>query len=162
MEQYFFERAYEIIETHDQVNIELIKYAITSAKIIRETKKVTIRNILLSQFLKIYHFLINNKVYQEVNKESLKICYEILKSISFLEKFCPNIENINDDELLLLFLKLLECLDKMDEIRIDYLEENGNMGRTIPSSYHLDQIDAILKEQKELQNQLKRALEYKN
>lgn len=39
MEQYFFERAYEIIETHDQVNIELIKYAITSAKIIRETKK---------------------------------------------------------------------------------------------------------------------------
>ena len=121
---------------------------------------MTIRNILLSQVLKIYHFLINNKVYQEVNKESLKICFEILKSISFLEKFCPNVENINDEELLLLFLQLLECLDKMDEIRIDYLEENGNIGRTIPSSYHLNQIDVVLKNQKELQTQLKRALEH--
>lgn len=155
----FFETAYNLIEEKDPVNLEQIKFIIIKSKILNETRKYMIRNYLLSQLLRIYHWIINNKVYQEVNKENIKICLEELKIISLFKTYFPPLEEIENEKILFLYLKLLECLNEIDEIRVDYLEENGNIGRTIASSYHLVQIDELLLQKENIKMQLKRVLE---
>lgn len=155
----FFETAYNLIEKKDPVNLEQIKFIIIKSKILNETKKCMVRNYLLSQLLRIYYRIINNKVYQEVNKENIKICLEELKIISLFKTYFPPLEEIENEKILFLYLKLLECLNEIDEIRVDYLEENGNIGRTIASSYHLVQIDELLLQKENIKMQLKRVLE---
>lgn len=157
----FFTLSYKLLEENDAAKIEEIKYVLIKSKIIAQTEKHMIKNLLFSYFSHIYYLIINNPVYLEVNKENIKMLLEELKILSFLKKFFPNLQNIENNQLLSLYIQILESLNQIDLIRTSYQEENANIGRKIASRYHLQNLKCQLEKQAELKEQVIKTLELK-
>ncbi len=159
--QKFLDVVYPLLEKKDAYEIYLITDSIETLKVLPQTERNTIKNIGLHLLYQTYYFLIQKKVYLEVNKQSIRIFLITFKIIRFLKKCFPIVKANQNKEEIYLLLQLLECLNNLENTRQDYEKENGNSGRTIASSYHLEQMDSIIKQQEEFSNQLKKALQLK-
>lgn len=157
----FFTLSYKLLKENDDTKIEEIKYVLIKSKIRNQIQKQMIKNLFFSYISHIYYLIINNPVYLEVNNENIKITLEELKILSFLKKFFPNLQNIENNQLLYLYIQILENLNQIDIIRNSYLEENTNIGRKIASRYHLQNVKCQLEKQAELKEQVIKTLELK-
>ena len=159
--QEFLDVAFPLLEKKDAVEIYLITDSIESFKVLSQAEKNIIKNVCFYTIYQIYYFLIQNKVYLEVNNQNIRLSFIELKIIEFLKKCFPTIKENQSKEDFYLLLKILQCLNNLENTRQDYETENGNLGRSIASTYHLEQIDNILKEQNKWIDQLKRTLHLK-
>lgn len=159
--QKFLDVAFPLLEKKDALEIYLITDSIESFKVLSQAEKNIIKNVCFYTIYQIYYLLIQNKVYLEVNNQNIRLSFIELKIIEFLKKCFPTIKENQSKEEIYLLLKILQCLNNLENTRQDYENENGNSGRTIASSYHLEQIDNILKEQNKWIDQLKRTLHLK-
>jgi hypothetical protein len=153
LENEFPQKVYDIINSQDEVNCMVLKNATT--KYLKNTSKIAITEYLATIFTRTYYYLINNPVYKTINKESSKILKEELKILIFLMKNIKKLEKTDDEDFFTNYMQILECFFNINNIRIAYIKENTNIGRLIPSSYHLMQIEELLKKEEELEIALK-------
>lgn len=156
----FFSMAYPLLESENKLIVAMeIKQMLIDTQMLEQTKEKLLQNIIKSYFAKLYYLLIQNKVYQAVNKKLTKLLIVEFKLTVFLQKCFSKLIKEENAEHLYLFLQLLESLNHLDGLIGDYEEENGNYGRSFLSKRLDEQIENTLKEQEELQEQLKRTLE---
>lgn len=153
----FFRFVYRILQDQDRLSIEQLKYFLSKSEIIKQSKNAISKNLLFACILYFYFLITNNKLYQEIDKKNIEILLHELKTIIFYGKM-PNFPKIEDDKLLTMLIQLLEYLNKIDSTRIDYIEENANIGRTIASTRHLFQIELLLEQKEQLETEIKRTL----
>jgi hypothetical protein len=148
----FPKSVYDIINSQDELKILVLKESTIS--IIKNYSKVTLINYLYALKNKPYFHVINNPIYKEVNKQNLKILREELKILSYLNKNINKMYTSNDKLYLTNYLELIECFYNINQIRIEYIKENSNIGRMAASTHHLKNIEELLEEKNNLKKQL--------
>lgn len=152
----FIYTAYDIALSKDKIKINIIKKQILI--LIKQIQKKTLLEYTNAIFNQIYYFFIQNKIDQDVNKNNLKVLSKEIHILFFLKKNFKNPEKITNETILCLFIQLLEYLIQIDFTRINFMNENLNLEKSILSTHFITDIDKLLNKEEKIQEDLKRNL----
>jgi hypothetical protein len=137
----YFKIIDDIIENNDYINYEIVKKQLPT--LINTYYKKIINFYNVEKVFKIIYFLSNEMLY-ELNKRNLIILKAELKLAIFLKNNLEYLDDFDNKEILMNYLKLVNGLFNLDVIRQEYIEQNSNKGRTIFTDYKLEEINNIL------------------
>ncbi len=135
----FFSTAYELIYGNDLCKIEVFKYEFN--KMLAHYLKSKKKELQINYLTKFYYKLLNNKIYQSVNKNTITI---VNLEIYYLQTIMEILPEATDSSDLNMMLNIFEMIIEMDKNLDAYIKTNINPGRTVEIDFFLETIDKYL------------------
>lgn len=148
--QSFCKVSYDILETKDEIKKMLIEEQLPILQVQLE-RKIQLE-CLRSKLFHLYYRLLNNKIYLKINQKSIETLKVEQKIILEIKRDIPLIKK---KDILYLVLQKMECLSKIDEVRLDYIHTNANTGRIVTTNFQLSKIQEYIEQEEQLEKERK-------
>lgn len=145
----FCQDGYEFLKAKDGIKRMLLQEQLPNLQ--KEFEIKINQELLRSIFYHLYYLILNNKVFIEINQKNIEI---LRKERKIMEEIHKEISDIENDSVLYLLLQKIDYLNQIDELRLDYVHTNSNIGRTATTSFQLSQIQKYIEQEENLKRKV--------